>query len=92
MQVMVVYYSRTDRTKKMAEEIAKGVSEVQGVECSVDGTSYFVIDTCAANEYCNRGACIDDLCPQGLNFCLDGDSANNYRCNGDGSDFIQEEA
>ncbi len=33
MQVLVMYYSRTDNTKKLAEEIAKGVKEVEDVNC-----------------------------------------------------------
>lgn len=31
MQVLVLYHSRTGNTKKLAEEIAKGVSEIEGV-------------------------------------------------------------
>ena len=33
MQILVMYYSRTGHTKKLAEEIAKGVREIQGVKC-----------------------------------------------------------
>lgn len=33
MQVLVMYFSRTGNTKKLAEEIIKGVKEVSGVEC-----------------------------------------------------------
>ena len=33
MQVLVMYYSRTGNTKKLAEEIAKGVQEVESVIC-----------------------------------------------------------
>ena len=33
MQVLVMYYTRTDNTKKLAEAIAKGVEEVDGVKC-----------------------------------------------------------
>lgn len=32
MKVLVMYYSKTENTKKLAEEIAKGVQE-EGVEC-----------------------------------------------------------
>lgn len=39
MQVLVVYYSRTGNTKLLAEEVAKGVKEVEGVECVVKKTS-----------------------------------------------------
>jgi NAD(P)H dehydrogenase (quinone) len=35
MQVLVIYYSKTGHTKKLAEEIAKGVGEVEGVACVV---------------------------------------------------------
>ena len=33
MEVLVMYYSRTGNTKKLAEEIAKGVEEVKDVKC-----------------------------------------------------------
>ena len=33
MQVLVMYYSRSGNTKKLAEEIAKGVQEVEDVKC-----------------------------------------------------------
>ena len=33
MQVLVMYYSRTGNTKKLAEAIAKGVEEVEGMTC-----------------------------------------------------------
>jgi len=33
MQVLIMYYSKTGNTKKLAEEIAKGVQEVEDVEC-----------------------------------------------------------
>jgi NAD(P)H dehydrogenase (quinone) len=32
-QVLVIYYSRSGNTKKLAEEIAKGVHEVKDVKC-----------------------------------------------------------
>jgi NAD(P)H dehydrogenase (quinone) len=35
MQVLVMYYSKTGHTKKLAEEIAAGVREIGGVECIV---------------------------------------------------------
>jgi len=38
MQVLVLYYSRTGNTKKLAEEIAKGVQKVEGVKCVVKST------------------------------------------------------
>ncbi len=33
MQVLVLYYSRSGNTQKLAEEIAKGVKTVEGVRC-----------------------------------------------------------
>ncbi|MCX7857470.1 MAG: NAD(P)H-dependent oxidoreductase [Deltaproteobacteria bacterium] len=39
MKVLVLYYSRTGNTKKLAEEIAKGVSEVEGVSPLLKSTN-----------------------------------------------------
>ncbi|GAK50971.1 multimeric flavodoxin [Candidatus Moduliflexus flocculans] len=39
MQVLVLYYSRTGNTKKLAEGIAKGVREVLGAQCVLKSTS-----------------------------------------------------
>ena len=39
MQVLVLYYSRTGNTKKLAQEIAKGVQKVEGVKCVVKSAS-----------------------------------------------------
>jgi len=33
MQILVMYYTRTGNTKALAEAIAEGVREVEGVEC-----------------------------------------------------------
>jgi len=33
MKVLVMYYSKTGNTKKLAEEITKGIHEVEDVEC-----------------------------------------------------------
>jgi len=33
VQVLVMYYSRTGNTRKLAEAVAKGVREVEGVTC-----------------------------------------------------------
>ncbi len=33
MKVLVMYYSKTGNTKKLAQEIARGVKEVKDVEC-----------------------------------------------------------
>ena len=35
MQVLVVFYSRTGNTRRLAEEIAQGVRQVAGVGCEV---------------------------------------------------------
>jgi len=35
VKVLVMYFSKTGNTKKLAEEISKGVKEVKGVECSL---------------------------------------------------------
>lgn len=39
MQVLVLYYSRTGNTKKLAEEIASGVKKVEGVKCIMKSSS-----------------------------------------------------
>jgi NAD(P)H dehydrogenase (quinone) len=39
MQILVMYYSRTGNTKKLAEEIAKGVREVAGAKCVLKAVS-----------------------------------------------------
>ena len=39
MQVLVLYYSRTGNTKLLAEAVAKGVQDVQGVDCVLRPTS-----------------------------------------------------
>jgi len=39
MQVLVLYYSRTGNTKKLAEGVAKGVREIPEVQCVVKSTA-----------------------------------------------------
>jgi len=39
MQVLVMYYSKTGNTKKLALSIAKGVQSIKGVECVVKAVS-----------------------------------------------------
>jgi len=39
MQVLVMYYSRSGNTKKLAQEIAKGVQKIEGVKCVLKSTS-----------------------------------------------------
>jgi NAD(P)H dehydrogenase (quinone) len=39
MQVLVMYYTRSGNTKKLAEHMAKGVQEVDGVDCLVKPVS-----------------------------------------------------
>ncbi len=42
MQVLVMYYSRSGNTKKLAEEIVRGVRQVPGVSCLMKPTSEVV--------------------------------------------------
>jgi NAD(P)H dehydrogenase (quinone) len=39
MQVLVIYFSKTGNTKKLAQSIGKGVQSVRGVECLVKPVS-----------------------------------------------------
>jgi NAD(P)H dehydrogenase (quinone) len=39
MKILVIYYSKTGNTKKLAKEIVKGVKEVEGVKCQLKSTS-----------------------------------------------------
>lgn len=39
MQILVMYYSRTGNTKRLAEEIATGVQEVEGARCVLKSVS-----------------------------------------------------
>ncbi len=39
MQVLVMYFSRSGNTKKLAEDIAKGVEQIDGVSCVVKTVS-----------------------------------------------------
>jgi len=39
MKVLVLYYSRTGNTKRLAEEIARGVKEMESVECIIRSTN-----------------------------------------------------
>ncbi|MBU2511373.1 NAD(P)H-dependent oxidoreductase [bacterium] len=42
MQILVLYYSNTGRTKKLAESVAEGVNRVSGVECLLKTTAEVV--------------------------------------------------
>ena len=44
MKVMVMYHSRSGNTQKLAEEIAKGVKEVEGVNCVLKSASEITKD------------------------------------------------
>ena len=44
MQVLVMYYSRSGNTKKLAEEIARGVQKVEGVKCVLRSVSEITED------------------------------------------------
>jgi len=50
MQVLVMYYSKTGHTKKLAEEIAKGVEEAGGVACVVKSTAAVTKDDFVAAD------------------------------------------
>jgi NAD(P)H dehydrogenase (quinone) len=39
MKVLILYFSRTGNTKKLAEEIARGVVEVEGVQAVIRSTA-----------------------------------------------------
>jgi NAD(P)H dehydrogenase (quinone) len=39
MQVLVMYYSRSGNTKQLAEHVASGVSQVEGVQCVLKAAS-----------------------------------------------------
>ena len=39
MQVLVIYFSRSGNTKKLAEDIAAGVKQIDGVSCAVKSAS-----------------------------------------------------
>ncbi len=39
MEILVLYYSKTGNTKKLAEAIAKGVEEVEGVKANLKSTA-----------------------------------------------------
>lgn len=44
MQVLVMYYSRSGNTKKLAEEIARGVQKIEDVKCVLKSTSEITED------------------------------------------------
>jgi NAD(P)H dehydrogenase (quinone) len=50
MQVLILYYSKTGHTKKLAEEIAKGVEEVGGVTSAVKSVDQVTKDDFLAAE------------------------------------------
>jgi NAD(P)H dehydrogenase (quinone) len=39
MKILIMYHSKTGNTKKLAEEIAKGVKSVKNMECRLKSTS-----------------------------------------------------
>jgi NAD(P)H dehydrogenase (quinone) len=43
-RVLVMYYSKTENTKKLAEEIAKGVQEIEDIECVLKPVSEITKD------------------------------------------------
>ena len=44
MQVLVMYFSKTGNTKKLAEAIALGVQEIEGVDCSIKSADHVTKD------------------------------------------------
>ncbi len=50
MQVLILYFSRTGNTKKLAGEIAKGVAEVEGVKCVLRSTAEVTKEDFLASE------------------------------------------
>jgi NAD(P)H dehydrogenase (quinone) len=50
MQILVMYYSATGHTKKLAEEIATGVGEVEGVSCLVKPVADVTKDDFVASD------------------------------------------
>ena len=39
MKILVLYYSKSGNTKKLAEEIVRGVQEAEDIECILKSTS-----------------------------------------------------
>jgi NAD(P)H dehydrogenase (quinone) len=48
MNVLVIYHSRTGKTRAMAEEVARGIAEVEGVNCSLKPVAEVAADDFAA--------------------------------------------
>jgi len=44
MQVLIIYYSKTGNTKKLAEYIAEGVRKVEGINCILKSASEITKD------------------------------------------------
>jgi NAD(P)H dehydrogenase (quinone) len=50
MKILVMYHSKTGHTKKLAEEIARGVQEVEGVTCILKTVSEISKDDFVASD------------------------------------------
>ena len=50
MQVLVMYYSRSGNTEELAKEIAKGVEEVEGIDCVLKSVSDVTKDDFVASD------------------------------------------
>lgn len=50
MQVLILYYSRTGNTEKLADAIARGVQEVPGVTCIIRSTDTVTRDDFLASD------------------------------------------
>jgi NAD(P)H dehydrogenase (quinone) len=58
MQVLVMYYSKTGNTKKLAEEIAKGVREVEGVDCLLKAAAEVTAEDFTASDGIIAGSAV----------------------------------
>ncbi len=58
MQVLVMYYSKTGNTKKLAEEIARGVREVEGVDCVLKAADEVVEDDFLSSDGIIAGSAV----------------------------------
>ena len=50
MQVLILYYSRTDNTRKLAEAIGEGVTAVEGVTCVLKNVKEVGVDDFVSSD------------------------------------------
>ncbi len=53
MEVLVLYYSKTGNTKKLAQAIASGVEEVEGVKANLKSTQEVTKEDFFKRLWCN---------------------------------------